>query len=141
MLIFEVLKMRIDFRLGYLFRSLVNSRNIVLDDNITSAAMGERLKRYLQILHIYDGETIHGNRGACAIMLVASSAAESAEHIMNHVGWFSRSSCDYYTRFKGMTSNNSVANLFSSVAQSDSDYVAENFCKVGDKNLLSKAFV
>ena len=52
---------------GYLFRTLDTTRKMVTDNPVTSSSMGERLKMYLQKLQIFEGETIHSFRAACAI--------------------------------------------------------------------------
>ncbi|CAG2211261.1 unnamed protein product [Mytilus edulis] len=59
----------VDLRFGYLFRTLSKNRKDVTDNPVSSNAMYDRLRKYLKKLDIYDGETPHGIRGACAITL------------------------------------------------------------------------
>ena len=132
--------LNIDLTSGYLFRCLDSSRKVVLDEPVSSTAMLDRLKFYLNELGLNEGETLHGIRGACAITLASTGAADSASKIMNHVGWFSEKSCDHYSRVSKMVDTESVANLFSRVADDDTHRVADIYSKLGDVNSFSKAF-
>ena len=79
--------MGIDLSKGYVFRTLDDSRSMVTEDPVSFSTMFMRLKYYLGLLNIDEGETPHGIRGACAISLALSGAA--TEDIMSHVGWSS----------------------------------------------------
>lgn len=125
---------------GYLFRALSASRKVVLDNPVTSAAMSDRFKKYLSAVIIFEGETLHGLRGACAITLASTGAGESVEKIMGHVGWFSKSSFKRYSRLSQMVNNNSVASMFSAVADTDTSHVSAMFDQYGNKHCLSRAF-
>jgi len=67
----------VDLRLGYLFRTLSSSRQEVTDNPVSSHGMYERLKKYLVDLGLYEGETPHGIRGACAITLALSGGVNT----------------------------------------------------------------
>lgn len=67
--------MGIDLSKGYLFRTLDASKFMVTEDPVSSSTMFMRLKYYLGLLNIDEGETPHGIRGACAISLALSGAA------------------------------------------------------------------
>ena len=136
----ECRKLDINLSTGYLFRTLSPCRKLVLDNPITSSALGDRFKKYLKTLNLYNGETLHGIRGACAITLASSGLTESAEKIMEHVGWFSKSSYDRYSRLSKMVDNNSVATLFSKVADANPQHISTLYDMSGDKQLLPKAF-
>ncbi|VDI46410.1 Hypothetical predicted protein [Mytilus galloprovincialis] len=66
----------VDLRFGYLFRTLSKNRKDVTDNPVSSNAMYDRLRKYLKKLDIYDGETHHGIRGACAITLALSGGLQ-----------------------------------------------------------------
>ena len=61
---------------------------------ITSADAEARLKVYLKKVGADNGETFHGFRSGCAIIL-ALTIAELSE-IMDHVGWTNRHTALYY---------------------------------------------
>ena len=114
------LDMGVDLRSGYLFRTLDHSKSIVIDEPVTSSAMCDRLKKYLTNLGIYEGETPHGMRGACAITLVSSGAATG--DVMDHIGWASEASYKRYSRLGKMLGKGSVANVMAGVAKGNFDY-------------------
>lgn len=87
----EVNEMGVDLSVGFLFRTLDPSHSKVIDSPVSSSGMGLRLKGYLKDLGIYEGETMHGIRGGCAITLM-SKGIVNPEEVMQHVGWFSKSS-------------------------------------------------
>lgn len=49
--------------------------------------MYERLKFYLKILGIDEGETPHSLRAGCAITLAIGGGKVQADGIMSHIGW------------------------------------------------------
>ena len=136
----ESKKLNINLGNGYLFRSLSASRKVVLDNPVTSVAMSDRFKKYLLAVNIFEGETSHGLRGACAITLASTGAGESAEKTMGHVGWISKSSFERHSRLSQMVNNNSVASMFSAVADTDTSHVSAMFDQYGNKHCLPKAF-
>jgi hypothetical protein len=87
----------VDLALGYLFRLAAESGR-VLDQGVCYNTMHSRLIQYLTTLGIYEGETPHSMRAGCAVTLRLSGAAKSANDSMKHIGWFTKSSCDYYSR-------------------------------------------
>ncbi|VDI23459.1 Hypothetical predicted protein [Mytilus galloprovincialis] len=66
----------VDLRVGYLFSTLSKNQKDVTDNPVSSNAMYDRLRKYLKKLDIYDGETPHGIRGACAITLALSGGLQ-----------------------------------------------------------------
>ncbi len=59
----------IELRHGHLFRPLNNSQTGVNDKPFSSSAANARLKGHLQLVNMWDGETPHGTRSACALTL------------------------------------------------------------------------
>ena len=86
----------IDLSRGYLFRP--TQRNMVLLQPLSYEAVYDRLKFYLSILDIYEGETPHSFRGGCAITLRETSKKQSQEGLMNHLGWSTEWSANHYSR-------------------------------------------
>lgn len=82
---------------GFLFR-LVTEGGRVLDAPVTYSAMYERLKFYLKILGIDEGETPHSLRAGCAITLAIGGGKVQADGIMSHIGWSGTKMADYYSR-------------------------------------------
>ena len=66
-----------------------------------------RLQMYLKVLNIFEGETIHGIRGGCATTMMSSGIASSKE-VMDHIGWFSKSSLDRCSRINKLVDAGSV---------------------------------
>ena len=83
----------------------------VLDDCMSYSAIYERLKTYLSILGIDDGETPHSMRAGCAVTLALTGSVDT-KGMMDHIGWFSkRRSADYYSRSsKPFIDSGNVAN-------------------------------
>ena len=86
----------VDLRLGYVFRPWDTVNKEVSQKQLTSSAVNARLKGYLQLLHIWDGETPHGTRSAVALTL--SWLGLEKEAIKSHVGWKSEKMYEHYTR-------------------------------------------
>jgi integrase len=74
-----------------------------------------RLKLYLRLLGIDEGETPHGIRGACAISLAVKGAA--TEDVMNHVGWSTESTYRRYNRVGRMMGKDSVGAIMAEAAK------------------------
>lgn len=89
------LDMGVNLKTGYLFRTLDPSKGSVTDYLVSSSTMSERLKIYLSVLGIDEGETLHGIRGSCAITLATSGAV--AGEVMEHIGWATDSSYKRYS--------------------------------------------
>jgi hypothetical protein len=83
---------------GYLFRPLSHSGKEVLDAPLSSSVVYARLKHYLKVLDLDQGETPHSLRSGCTISLALSGLDQSSEAIMNHVGWSTKSSFERYSR-------------------------------------------
>ena len=87
--------MGINLAIGFLFRPIDISKSGVLEESLSYSVAYDRLKHYLKILDIDEGETPHSLRRGCAISLSLSGSASQAQ-IMNHIGWFSESSLRRY---------------------------------------------
>ncbi|XP_070551726.1 uncharacterized protein [Ptychodera flava] len=83
----------IDLRFGYLFRPTTPCGQVV-HKPISSQAIYQRLKTYLQVLNIDQGETPHSFRSACAIILAL--AGSQISDLMDHVGWRSEKTANHY---------------------------------------------
>ena len=106
--VLEAEQMDIDLSVGYSFRTLDPSHRRVLESPVSSSGMGSRLQGYLRELNIFEGETIHGIRGGCAITMMSNGISNSKE-VMDHVGWFSKSSLDRYSRMDKLVDAESVS--------------------------------
>lgn len=87
----------VDLSKGYLFRRVPECGR-VLDKNVSYLVVYERLRYYLITLGIYERETPHSFRSGCAITMTLSGSVEMLDQVMNHVGWFGKSSAEYYCR-------------------------------------------
>ncbi|MES9882469.1 MAG: tyrosine-type recombinase/integrase [Sedimenticola sp.] len=85
----------IDLKHGYLFRPLNNALSGVNDKPLSSSTVNSRLKGHLQHLNIFDGETPHGTRSACALTLTWLGV--SSDEVKSHVGWKSDAMLKHYT--------------------------------------------
>lgn len=101
---------------GYLFR-IITETGRILDKPVSYTSIYERLKTYLVTLGIFDGETPHSLRAGCAITLAYSECKTDIKGIMNHVGWSTEKTTQYYTR--------------ASVIK-DASLVADNLAKCAD---------
>ena len=75
--------MGIDLSKGYFFRTLGASKSMVTEDPISSSTMFTRLKYYLGLLYIDEGETPHGIRGTCAITFSGAATIRRNPQVMN----------------------------------------------------------
>ena len=135
----EVEKMGVDLSVGFLFRALDPSHSKVIESPVSSSGMTLRLQSYLKDLSVFDGETIHGIRGGCAITLMSKGIA-NPEEVMQHVGWFNKSSLDRYSRMGKMVDSSSLSQLFANTADSRLSETSSIFKKFGDFSKLPKAF-
>ncbi|MES9881505.1 MAG: hypothetical protein ABW185_11550 [Sedimenticola sp.] len=87
----------VDLSNGYLFRPVLDG-GLVLNDVLTYSSIYDRLIKYLTTLGIYDGETPHSMRAGCAISMTMTSDNASQSGVMQHIGWKSPRSMDYYSR-------------------------------------------
>ena len=113
------LDMGVNLKTGYLFRTLDSSKKLVTDYPVSSSTMSYRLKQYLSVLGIDEGETPHGIRGACAITLATVGAA--AGEVMEHIGWATDSSYKRYNRVGRMLGGGSVGNIMANLATGEND--------------------
>jgi integrase len=122
------LDMGVDLRTGYLFRTLDPSKTLVTNYPVSCSTMSDRLKKYLSVLGIDEGETPHGIRGACAITLATSGAV--AGEVMEHIGWATDSSYKRYSRIGKMLGKNSVGNIMTKLATNEYDQSESIFKKL-----------
>ena len=123
--------MGINLAIGFLFRPIDISKSGVLEESLSYSVAYDRLKHYLKILDIDEGEP-HSLRRGCAISLSLSGSASQAQ-IMNHIGWFSESSLRRYNELPNILETDIVSNLALSTA--GNVYSSLNSTKV-----LPKAF-
>ena len=106
---------------GFLFRP-VKSRSVI-NRPLDYQAIYCRLKLYLRMLDIDQGETPHSIRGACAISLRSMipnilPPLNTQHHMMNHVGWRTNASASHYSR-EGKLSQATIASKALSAPSSD----------------------
>ena len=106
-------KMGVSLKYGYLFRPVTES-GMVLDQPLSYNAVYDRLKYYLQFLNVYDGETPHSLRGACAMMMAAQGGPDLAPEVMKHIGWFDQKSLSLYSR-NVQLKNNVISKMLSTM--------------------------
>jgi hypothetical protein len=82
---------------------------------------------------------MHDIRGGCAITMMSSGIASSKE-VMDHIGWFSKSSLDRDSRINKLVDAGSVVLLLSKVADSNFSDVGNIFRKFGDSSDLPQTF-
>ena len=102
---------------GYIFRNLIGS-NKLNEKPLSSQSANARLRLYLQRLKIWEGETPHGMRGACAIMLAQLGVDKDA--IKAHVGRKSDKMFEHYTLGQKLCKKRSAANALSACSSSRS---------------------
>lgn len=102
----------VDLSKGYLFRTVAECGRI-LDKNVSYSVVYERLRYFLSTnIGIYEGETPHSFRSECAITMTLSGSVERVDQGMNHVGWFGKSSAEYYCRMSTLADSGVVASTF-----------------------------
>lgn len=130
--------MDVDLSCGYLFR-IVSENGRVLDKAVTYSVIYERLKMYLSNLGIYEGETPHSLRAGCAIFMALSGSANNITDMMEHIGWFSEKSAEYYSRLPILHNSGCVASNMAKMS-SQSDIFEAQYKDVGDLSSLKCAF-
>ncbi|XP_033744121.1 uncharacterized protein LOC117330000 [Pecten maximus] len=98
----------VDLTTGYLFR-VVSDSGRVLDKHVSYSVVYERLRYYLVVLGLYEGETPHSFRSGCAVTMALSGSVDHAEQMMTHLGWFTKESAEYYGRLHTMADSALVA--------------------------------
>ncbi|VDI03984.1 Hypothetical predicted protein [Mytilus galloprovincialis] len=137
MLIFAK-SVQFDMSVGYLFR-IVSEKGRVLDKAVNYSVMYERLRYYLSLLGIYEGETPHSFRSGCAVTMALSGAAENVDQAMKHIGWFGRTSAEYYSRIHTLVDAGSIALRLSQVANG-SENIETVFKEQADYSSLVHVF-
>ena len=124
---------------GYLFRVLDSTKQLVLDDHVTYASMYDRLKYYLAVLQIDEGETPHSLRGGCAITLALSTCSQS---VLEHIGWASTGSLYHYSRLKRISRLSTVSSVMANVlgAGTNGDGPEKMFAQFGSSDKLPNVF-
>jgi len=89
-------QMKVNISQGYLLRLL--DKQSVLDSPVSYSSVYERLRKYLTMLGIYEGETPHSFRAGCALTLTLSGAGSSVADLQQHIGWKSNVMPDKYVR-------------------------------------------
>lgn len=79
---------------GYVFRIKERESCTIVDEQVSSSGMTERLKLHLNTLNLYEGETSHSSRRGCAITLRMLGVDD--QEINKHVGWESKRMVDHY---------------------------------------------
>lgn len=101
----------INLKSGYCFRTLNSFKNQIKHNPFTSSSVNSRLKSYLKTLHIWNGETPHGTRSACAVTL--SWLGIDDKTIKSHVGWKSDKMLQHYTNVNTLTSTQTSSSILS----------------------------
>lgn len=128
----------VDLRFGYLFRP-VSPAGCVLNEPLSYSSFYDRLKSYLTVLGIHQGETPHGLRGGCAITLACTEGAPGGD-IMEHVGWSTRSSMQRYTRVSQLIDGTSVAAAMSRSVVTNPTYPAQLYSQLLNSSSMPPAF-
>lgn len=122
---------------GYVFRTVTESGR-VLNAPITYSVIYERLKTYLNLLGINEGETPHSLRAGCAISLAVSKSG-TVNDIKQHIGWSSDKMADYYSRATRLRDASTVATtLARSVENNGTEDFYQNY---GDFANLKSPFL
>ena len=105
---------------------------------MSSAAANARLRFYLNGLNLWDGETPHGTRSACAVIL--SQLGVDKELIKAHVGWKSDKIFEHYSSAQNLYSKRFVARVLSSSGISTSQNLSKTLDLYKDTNAFKKVF-
>jgi hypothetical protein len=92
----EAGRMGVDLSLGYLFRPVGKSRSALLEECLSYSVVYMRVKFYLRAVGLEEVKTPHSLRRGCAGTMSLSGAADQAERVMGHVGWFTNKSLERY---------------------------------------------
>ena len=104
-------ELKIDLNQGYLFRIRDNVTRQIVNKPVTANLMADRLKTHLCAIHMYDGESAHSHRRACAITLTMLGLPEDS--VNDHVGWRSQGMLAQYANIGNLCGPNSVASRLS----------------------------
>ena len=108
----------------YLFSAVNPSMSAFLDKPLSSAVVCNRLKDHLSSIGLWEGETSHGARSACAILLQTLSV--SNEGIKRHVGWNTDAMLKEYTSVSVRTKGYSTDLLDPTQVESKNTIVKSN---------------
>uniref|UniRef100_A0A8W8MKM7 Tyr recombinase domain-containing protein n=1 Tax=Magallana gigas TaxID=29159 RepID=A0A8W8MKM7_MAGGI len=125
----------IDISSGYLFRPLSRSGKEILDAPLSSSVVYTRLKHYLAVLGVDQGETPHTLRSGCTISLALSGLDQSSGVIMNHIGWATKSTFERYSRISKIADRGVIGTALAGVASREGD-AERKFLKFGDDSNL-----
>uniref|UniRef100_A0A8W8L9T9 Tyr recombinase domain-containing protein n=1 Tax=Magallana gigas TaxID=29159 RepID=A0A8W8L9T9_MAGGI len=125
----------IDISSGYLFRPLSRSGKEILDAPLSSSVVYTRLKHYLAVLGVDQGETPHSLRSGCTISLALSGLDQSSGVIMNHIGWATKSTFERYSRISKIADRGVIGTALAGVASREGD-AERKFLKFGDVSNL-----
>ena len=137
----------VDLRLGYLFRPVSESGR-VLDQQLGYTAIYERLKSYLTILGINEGETPHSLRHGFAVSMAVSGHTRSSQTsnesdiiplITKHVGWSNESTANYYARTTQIKDASVTAQHAANLPK-QTNAIEQQFKSLGDYQSLDAAF-
>lgn len=125
-------RLQVDLTHGFLFRSTSRSGE-VLNAPVSSEAMGNRLKTYLNELGINEGETAHSFRSGAAITL-ALTGSKLAD-VMTHIGWEREHTAQYYMQLAKVLGHDSPSRYLADAA-SDANSSSELTQMYKDINCL-----
>ncbi|XP_069131386.1 integrase/recombinase xerD homolog [Argopecten irradians] len=118
----------VDLTAGYLFRP-VTENGVVLTEALSYSAIYERLKLYLQLCGIDEGETPHSLRAGCAVTLATLGVVDRTQ-LKGHMGWASDNMVDYYSRATRLYDSDVVASALASSVTSDQ--AEKGYAQLGD---------
>jgi hypothetical protein len=85
------------------------------NQKVAYQAAEARLKFYLRLARIDNGETLHGFRSGCALTLAFSGSALA--DIMSHVGWKDSATAVYYMKLAHVLRAGAPADLLASLPE------------------------
>ncbi|CAG2195475.1 unnamed protein product [Mytilus edulis] len=112
----------VDMSVGYLFR-IVSEKGRVLDKAVNYSVM----------------RNPHSFRSGCAVTMALSGAAGNVDQAMKHIGWFGRTSAEYYSRIHTLVDAGSIALRLSQVANG-SENIETVFKEQADYSSLVHVF-
>lgn len=131
-------KHNINLQGAYCFRSLVSTLSSVCVNNFSSSAANARLKFYLQRLHIFEGETPHSTRSACALTLLWLGIDTSK--VKSQVGWKSDKMLQQYTNATDLCDKQLTTETLASADQSKSLLLMENINRYKNYRSFAKIY-
>ena len=118
MYVAEALSLGINLRDGYLFRKYNKRSHQIEHHPVLAATISANLKNYLLALGLWEGETLHGARAGCAILLQMLGSHEA--DIETHIGWKAQGGMlEHYTSFHKVVGDQGVAATLSAAMGGD----------------------